>query len=54
MNMLYEMCMEGRSTMVFVPTERAGAGMPGIIGVESIDKLITYGKTKSADAAPKT
>jgi hypothetical protein len=31
MNMLYEMCMEGRSTMVFVPTERAGAGMPGII-----------------------
>lgn len=54
MNMLYEMCMEGRSTMVFVPTERAGAGMPGIIGVESIDRLISYGKTKSADAAPKT
>ena len=54
MNMLYEMCMEGRSTMAFVPTERAGAGMPGIIGVESIEKLIAYGKKKPDATAPHT
>jgi regulator of protease activity HflC (stomatin/prohibitin superfamily) len=40
MNMLYEMCMEGKSTMVFVPTERTTGGMPGVIGVESIQDLL--------------
>ncbi len=40
MNMLYEMCMEGRSTMVFVPTESGGAGMPGVIGLKSIGQML--------------
>lgn len=40
MNMLYEMCMEGKSTMVFVPTTNTGNGMPGIIGVEGVKDLI--------------
>ena len=50
MNMLYEMCMEGSSTMIFVPTERTGAGMPGVIGMESIQELLdrtARGKTKA-------
>ena len=40
MNMLYEMCMEGKSTMVFVPTEKTTGGMPGVIGIESIRDLL--------------
>lgn len=40
MNMLYEMCMEGKSTMVFVPTVNTGHGMPSLIEVEGISKLI--------------
>lgn len=40
MNMLYEMCIEGKSTMVFVPTTNTGNGMPGIIGIESIKNMI--------------
>lgn len=41
MNMLYEMCMEGRSTVIFVPTE-THLGMPAPIGV--------YGLTEKLDA----
>jgi regulator of protease activity HflC (stomatin/prohibitin superfamily) len=40
MNMLYEMCMEGKSTMVFVPTTNTGNGMPSIIGMESVKGMI--------------
>jgi regulator of protease activity HflC (stomatin/prohibitin superfamily) len=40
MNMLYEMCMEGKSTMVFVPTTDTGNGMPSIIGMESVKGMI--------------
>jgi regulator of protease activity HflC (stomatin/prohibitin superfamily) len=40
MNMLYEICMEGKSTMVFVPTTNTGSGMPGVIGIESIKNMI--------------
>ncbi len=40
MNMLYEMCMEGKSTMVFVPTHMSNNALPGIIGVRSIDSLL--------------
>ena len=35
MNMLYEMCMEGKATVVFVPTE-SHLGMPAPIGVYGI------------------
>ena len=39
MNMLYEMCMEGNATVVFVPTETK-LGMPTPVGVQGItDKL---------------
>jgi regulator of protease activity HflC (stomatin/prohibitin superfamily) len=41
MNMLYEMCMEGRSTVIFVPTE-THLGMPAPVGV--------YGLTDRLDA----
>ena len=40
MNMLYEICLEGKSTMVFVPTENGKNGMPSIIGLESYKDLI--------------
>lgn len=40
MNMLYEICMEGKSTMIFVPTGKSTGGMPGIIGIESIDNIL--------------
>lgn len=40
MNMLYEMCMDGKSTMVFVPTEKMIGAMPGVIGIESIEKML--------------
>jgi regulator of protease activity HflC (stomatin/prohibitin superfamily) len=40
MNMLYEMCMEGNSTMVFVPTERSGTGIPSVIGLESVNDVL--------------
>jgi hypothetical protein len=43
MNMLYEMCMEGKSTMIFVPTTITHSAMPGIIGVEGIRNLIDQG-----------
>jgi len=39
MNMLYEMCMEGRSTVIFVPTETK-TGMPAPVGVFGlVDRL---------------
>jgi len=40
MNMLYEMCMEGESTILFVPTERSVGGMPSFVGLESIQDLL--------------
>ena len=40
MNMLYEICLEGKSTMVFVPTDKGTNGMPSIIGLESYKDLI--------------
>jgi len=40
MNMLYEICLEGKSTMVFVPTDKGNNGMPNIIGLESYKDLI--------------
>jgi regulator of protease activity HflC (stomatin/prohibitin superfamily) len=40
MNMLYEMCMEGKSTMIFVPTNNTH-GMPSLIGVESIKDILS-------------
>ena len=40
MNMLYEMCMEGKSTTIFIPVSDSGSGMPSIIGVEGIKNLI--------------
>ena len=46
MNMLYEICLEGKSTMVFVPTENGKNGMPSIIGLESYADLIEKKKKK--------
>lgn len=44
MNMLYEMCMEGKSTMIFVPTANSGTGMPSLIGIESIRDMLEKNK----------
>jgi regulator of protease activity HflC (stomatin/prohibitin superfamily) len=52
MNMLYEMCMQGKSTMVFVPTTNTGNGMPGIIGVESIKTMLEQGTPQAAPEQP--
>lgn len=44
MNMLFEMCVEGRSTVIFVPTETQ-MGMPTPLGIYGIsDKLTTLMK----------
>jgi regulator of protease activity HflC (stomatin/prohibitin superfamily) len=48
MNMLYEMCMEGNSTMVFVPTERSGTSIPSVIGMESIQGLADKAKKEAS------
>ncbi|NEO84581.1 MAG: hypothetical protein F6J87_10060 [Spirulina sp. SIO3F2] len=48
MNMLYEMCMEGKSTMVFVPTVNTGNGMPSIIGIEGIQSLLVQNKVSES------
>jgi regulator of protease activity HflC (stomatin/prohibitin superfamily) len=40
MNMLYEMCMEGKSSMIFVPTTTTNHSMPSLIGVESIKTML--------------
>jgi regulator of protease activity HflC (stomatin/prohibitin superfamily) len=54
MNMLYEMCMEGKATMVFVPTETR-MGMPAPMGVMSItEKLMEAAhKDDDPDVLPK-
>ena len=44
MNMLYEMCMEGKATTIFIPIADSGNGMPSIIGVEGIKSLIDRDK----------
>ena len=46
MNMLYEMCMEGKSTMLFVPTNNSGTAMPTPLGIESIDSLLKNNNQK--------
>lgn len=40
MNMLYEMCMHGKSSMIFVPTSTANHAMPSLIGLESIQNML--------------
>jgi hypothetical protein len=54
MNMLYEMCMEGKATMVFVPTETR-MGMPAPLGVMGItEKLLEAAhKEEEPDVLPK-
>ena len=48
MNMLYEMCLQGQSTVIFVPTEtRLGMPSLGVLGVNEISNL-----TKSAGTQP--
>jgi regulator of protease activity HflC (stomatin/prohibitin superfamily) len=42
MNMLYEMCMEGKSTVIFVPTE-SHLGMPTPLGVYGLTDLMPKG-----------
>ncbi|AFZ38040.1 SPFH domain, Band 7 family protein (plasmid) [Stanieria cyanosphaera PCC 7437] len=46
MNMLYEMCMEGKSTMLFVPTNNSGTAMPTPLGIESIDTWLERSHSK--------
>lgn len=40
MNMLYEMCMHGKSSMIFIPTSTANHAMPSLIGLESIQTML--------------
>ncbi|HCW50871.1 MAG TPA: hypothetical protein DGR79_02205 [Clostridiales bacterium] len=50
MNMVYEMCMEGRSTVIFVPTETKRA-MPVPVGVYGVvDKLRGAGEEDTGPA----
>jgi regulator of protease activity HflC (stomatin/prohibitin superfamily) len=40
MNMLYEICLEGKSSVVFVPTDRSTGAMPSFVGITSLEELI--------------
>ena len=40
MNMLYEICLEGKSSVVFVPTEKSTGAMPSFIGIASLEELL--------------
>ena len=40
MNMLYEICLEGKSSVVFVPTDRSTGAMPSFAGITSLEELI--------------
>ena len=40
MNMLYEICLEGKSSVVFVPTDRSTGAMPYFSGITSLEELI--------------
>lgn len=53
MNMLYEMCMEGEATMLFVPTEKTVGGMPSFIGVESIADLLKRVRKEASEGERK-
>jgi regulator of protease activity HflC (stomatin/prohibitin superfamily) len=44
MNMLYEMCMEGKSSMIFVPVSSTNHAMPSLIGMESIKTILEQQK----------
>jgi len=50
MNMLYEMCMEGQSTVIFVPTETQ-TGMPAPVGVFGLIDKMAQGEEQTAAAA---
>jgi regulator of protease activity HflC (stomatin/prohibitin superfamily) len=55
LNMLYEIGISGKNSLVFIPTESRGLGMPTPIGVFSIDD-VRSGKlnvTMGADNAPQ-
>lgn len=40
MNMLYEICLEGKSSVIFVPTEKSSGAMPSFVGIASLEELI--------------
>lgn len=40
MNMLYEICLEGKSSVVFVPTDRSSGAMPSFVGITSLEELL--------------
>ena len=40
MNMLYEICIEGKSSVLFVPTDKSSGAMPSFVGIASLEELI--------------
>lgn len=40
MNMLYEICIEGKSLVLFVPTDKSSGAMPSFVGIASLEELI--------------
>jgi len=42
MNMLYEICLEGKSSVVFVPTDKSSGAMPSFMGIASLEELIKH------------
>ncbi|QDT78136.1 SPFH domain-containing protein [Gimesia maris] len=48
MNMLYEICLEGKSSVVFIPTDRSVGAMPSFMGITSLEELIN--KRSQADS----
>ncbi|NJM47498.1 MAG: hypothetical protein HC860_16150 [Alkalinema sp. RU_4_3] len=51
MNMLYEMCMEGKSSMIFVPTATSNHAMPSMLGIESIKTMLQPHQDSSDSAS---
>lgn len=48
MNMLYEICLEGKSSVVFVPTDKSTGAMPSFVGIASLEEMIK-GRTAAGD-----
>ena len=49
MNMLYEICLEGKNSVLFVPTEESTGAMPSFVGLASLEQLL---KQRRQNAVP--
>ncbi|QDT18597.1 SPFH domain-containing protein [Gimesia chilikensis] len=54
MNMLYEICLEGKSSVVFIPTDKSMGAMPAFMGITSLEELIRKNSQTHSSEFEKT